>query len=753
MNKTHYKKYKTSIFDLAKTIVIKSSASADAVNLLLTLKYGASAVDYNLPASWKYYMNLAGIYHSSDLLDIEVINANIGVLGNKITIKSLDTLLDFTLDNSATLDAHPNTKLAYVYGTRYYDALIAKYPAQKQLINGLLFPIDINTAISAEDGTILLHDTSLVEPQEITLMSDLENWIKSFILRWHISAFTITDSLYSVAQHAIMYTYLVPTILNLRLARCKTSEVHSFHIKMYLSGHENLDRFYPYLTNKQALWLYRNIDRVIKYSGHNATFDWLAQNILFNRNINLDGLSIYQKEGFDNIGLSNYTFTRKPALPGMSVANNDPISIVNVLSKEDKLLPGNIVYNENMLGKIKSDIQDTNVGVRLTKILDSTMVDATDETRYTITDELFNYWAYMAATDKYSTVINFKDSVTSRIFTMTVKDAFIYIMFLMNKSFKRGLTEMPSFTVGGINRNKTFTANSLYPNNASANVKATLNYFFNLHKPVANQTSVLGFYNAVNSVYLNKQIYQDIVAKQQHHADRGLIELGLDKLTFSTTVSFSNSDGSPIVFSTWATQNNIDNTIYTDNQTVLLIDAITAAVTGVKHDPTKLMKNIQSAMIGIMKQLSSYTVQFLSSINASGIKPIRWAAIRVGDILGKSTGKLNLPLVYIKPINVTTLQKIVMIYDIHKPYADYGWNLSLALKSVGVFPIQVNNLITGLKANTKFNTVYKLSSGKISLTLKYLAYNPLVSSTTAIVGYETFLALTPNQQSSILSIY
>lgn len=753
MNKTYYEKYKSLAFDLAKTLVIKSSASANAINLLLTLKFGSNAVDANNPASWKYYLNLSGQYHTSDLLDIEAVNTNIGIVGNKITIKSLDTLLDITLDSSSTLDTHPNTKTAYVYGTRYYDALLAKYPAQEQLIIGLLSPVDINSAILAEDGSILSYYPDLVEAQEITLIADLEAWIKSMLIRWHINAFMITDSLYSTAQHAILYMYLVPTILNLRLARCKTAEAHSFHIKVYLAGHENLDRFYPYLTHKQALWLYRNIDRVVKYSGHTATFDWLVQNILSNRNIPLDGLTIYQQKGFNDSGLSNYSFIRKPVGSILSAASNDITSLTTVLAKEDKVLPGNVTYNANMLGKINNDIQDTNVGVRLTKVLDSSMLDTTDETRYTLTDELFNHWIYMAATDKYAAIVNFKDPINSNIVTLSVKDAFVYIIFLMDKAFKRGLTQMPSFTVGGITRDKTFTAKSLYPNNASVNVKTILNNAFNAHTPIVNQRNVLGFYNLVNNFYKNKQIYQDIVAKQQHHVERGLIEIGLDKLTFNTTVEFKNADGTPIVFATWLLQNNIVDGTYTNEQIVLLIDAVTTAVTGFKLDPTTMLKNIQAAMVGIMKQLSSYTVQFLSSINASGIKPIRWAAIRVGDINTKGAGKAGLAIANIKPVNVNSLQRLLVAYDIHKPYVDYGWGLSLAFKSVGTLPIQVKNLFTELKVNSKFNTVYKLSSGKISLTLGYAAYNPLVSNTTSIVGYETFLALTPVQQSSILSIY
>jgi hypothetical protein len=62
----HYQIFIRQTIQLAETIVIKSAATVDALNKYVIDYFGDAFVDKLNPASWKYYLNLAGEYHPTD---------------------------------------------------------------------------------------------------------------------------------------------------------------------------------------------------------------------------------------------------------------------------------------------------------------------------------------------------------------------------------------------------------------------------------------------------------------------------------------------------------------------------------------------------------------------------------------------------------------------------------------------------------------------------------------------------------------
>lgn len=64
MSQAQYAIYRQKVLDLASTLVVKSKATAHAINQA-TQRAGFAFND-NDPRTWKYYQNLAGQYHLSD---------------------------------------------------------------------------------------------------------------------------------------------------------------------------------------------------------------------------------------------------------------------------------------------------------------------------------------------------------------------------------------------------------------------------------------------------------------------------------------------------------------------------------------------------------------------------------------------------------------------------------------------------------------------------------------------------------------
>ena len=75
------------------------------------------------------------------------------------------------------------------------------------------------------------------------------------VRRWYVEAFALSDAYYPTVFYAMMSFFLVSKVLALRSVRIKTDEVHSFHLNEHLASHQYLDRYLPYLTREQAVWV------------------------------------------------------------------------------------------------------------------------------------------------------------------------------------------------------------------------------------------------------------------------------------------------------------------------------------------------------------------------------------------------------------------------------------------------------------------------------------------------------------------
>jgi hypothetical protein len=205
VSKAQYDIYRRKVLDLTRTLVVKSSASADAINHEL-VALGQEVHD-NDPESWKYYLHLAGEYHYTD---------------TQMTIKSLDTSEEI-LFTKESLTHHLATTREYRLFGSYYRALVNRYPDQEDLIRGILNPVDMETAIAAVDGQILYYDQELVESNEENLIPKLENWCKVFSRRWLVRAYAQVDDLYVPAHLATMYMLIPSVVMNIRLGNCHTN--------------------------------------------------------------------------------------------------------------------------------------------------------------------------------------------------------------------------------------------------------------------------------------------------------------------------------------------------------------------------------------------------------------------------------------------------------------------------------------------------------------------------------------------------
>lgn len=611
-----YQIYINNVLALARYIVVKSSATADAINAYIT-NAQLGEVDPSDQTTWRYYMNLAGEYHPLD---------------EPMYVVSMDTLetIEFT---AANLQFHTATAKAYQFGQRDYLALVAQYPTQVTLINGILNPVDIDDAIAADDGQILTYPASLVEFNEYTFIEKLQRWINGFKTRWVNLAYTVSDNMYVPFTMGIMYALLPQAILSLRLEACKTNEAHSFHVRQYLLSHGLLDLYLDQLTTLQSLELYRNINYLERNAGQSEIFDWLVDHIMTERNLPLAKYTM--RHDISQMPTETYptiTFTRDPVNLGYNLDSINQITLDQMLEKEWPVARDNEKYQGDYEPTILQNMQNSLSNELPTKALESSMVDYTGSVKYPLSDILVNNWLWLSSLGYYGAAVTFTNPATGENVPLFAKDAFCLAWYALNASIGITLDQIPPMLATRVPR---------IPIPSVAEMAAlcdmtlvdteTLQEIHDLMpqiQPVYPFLSTQAFYTLCQEIYVAANTQNDLVAYQERMDTRGYVKNATSLLWSDNLCYVADPDDN---YTNWFAERNLNVAAFTTTQWGALYSQIVAVATGQDLVTTPSVANIQAAMIGMMTQLSSYSIQFMSNINDSTIVPADWAAIRVGN--------------------------------------------------------------------------------------------------------------------------
>ncbi len=602
MKSNYYQIYLQSCIDLVATLIIKSSSTADLMNTYLNLQIGNAGQlvsDYYNPddkTTWKYYLNLSGQY----LLPFD----------QTMFVKSLDTLedIEFTPDN---LKQNPLTFQAYQYGSIYYNKLIAEYPNQVPLINSILYPTDIATAIAAKDGQILAYDTSLVESNEYSLIEELQNYIYTYKQRWSNSAFEITDSLYIVANLGIMYLNLVPEVLNIRLKYAKTPQVNSFHVDQYLASHNALNEYTNQFSLDEKLYLYRNINYIQRNAGLTSTFNSLIQKFVIPNQINLVTYKLVH-EGFDTNNNEKIRF-KQESLTGTNTAAVY-YNISDILNYESTLLD-NSAFITNYSTELTNQISNSRYTDLPTKIVKTVSQNNIPLVQHTKQDLVINTWGWLANNGYYTANINFVNPINQVEYTLSAIDAFLYMVYIEATALGISLEYIPAYFIqrAPITYYQSLTNLEEYltTNNIPTSTPNELQTLINSQIQLNTMSTPNEFINYCNELYTLVEA-QDIYINSIGDIDRkAQYKLAVNLFYTDEIIDFPSTYG---LVSDWLLKNSLPEYSYTLDEAQLLLNSIVLASTGHNYNINQGI-NFNRNIVELMSTLSSYNIQYIITEN------------------------------------------------------------------------------------------------------------------------------------------
>lgn len=395
------KDYTADIKALTNSIVIKINEMPMVINagVKRNLKYTIEHDPNNQPRNkWKYYLNLAGIMHPLD---------------TPVYIQVIETDKKEVL-TAELLNKYPLTKTELSLYDKYYNILLKEYPEHVGYINGCINPVDIEQAIEAKEGSILAYSKKYVQYNEYYLIPELEAYIKRLLARWHVKPYSVTDELYVPSLLSFLISAIFLKIINLRLSKINTYQVHSFHLEHFFRSRMELwDDIYV-LNKKSLFWLYNNLDVMLHNVGKELTFKKIYQKLLLMNNV---GLGVHDVSREDPVSNHN-----KKTLTESSYKQVTPVTIMRGLNKYFVVSDGkhNRVddildieldtvrnTNKNIPPVFKRYIRDSAVelidlkhrGVETTKILDLDSSKLLEKTSLDVFSLVIDYWVYSIQKD------------------------------------------------------------------------------------------------------------------------------------------------------------------------------------------------------------------------------------------------------------------------------------------------------------------------------------------------------------------
>lgn len=253
--------YRKEIMNFLETVTIKFNPFADIVKENLLRTHGLAIQD---DESHPYYLHLCGMYHETD---------------TKIYVTAVETGETVLFDRELVKN-YPKTAAIYRVGNPEYTTLCQTYPDQTDLIKAIVYPVaDIKTAIEAKNLTLLGYDDSFLHTNErASLVDALQKFLVMVEDKHYVKEF-VYEELYPLTLWAALW-YNLPTVLfTQRWLNIKTSSVHPEHIWEYLTS-KGLGDYRAILNDNQSLFLYRNIDYLLKNKGKMSNLHILAEHLL-----------------------------------------------------------------------------------------------------------------------------------------------------------------------------------------------------------------------------------------------------------------------------------------------------------------------------------------------------------------------------------------------------------------------------------------------------------------------------------------
>lgn len=642
-------KYDEYIRTLTNSLTIKLVDVGIAINKGLLYYYNIN--DGSDKHNWKYFLNIAGLpHHTNNQVMIHVLETD--------TIEPLSKEL---------LEQYTFTKDELLKNTNMYNELIDRYPDDVAFIKGCMYPVDIETAINAPDGTILSYNPNFIEESEYSLLDELEDYIKNFLVRWNVRAYNITDELYLPSLIAVLYASLPNKINNIRLSKINTAEVHSFHMEQYFRSTMDIWNDIDVLRPETKYWLYKNIKFLLKHVGKEETFK-IILNKVFDANSVGVGEFVLKTPVSDNLyeddySLPNFNPTEVIAitkalnssyiLDKNSVNTLEHVVELELTTLDDIESSLTISKHKYIASNIKKDLNIIQYEDLKTKVLDLNLNKLFKLHGVDLYKLLIDHWVIAVKHEKYKTVvdysnptgtedntvvnelINYTEPNTSQVYTITTRTGLLMLLKLfmvLTDTVDNPINKLITSTVLTNDTNDLDTVLSkIYRDGYIENMYPVLKEHLPIMPDGIKKPEAFGDY-LLKVIHYYKYLWV-MDANCENNLLSSNIKQVLNKLTTYETYDLT-VNGTALTIDELLRLEGVQYTINNSFDIIKSINSLIKTFTNIEVDEYLAIKERLRKFKNIMHKLTSYTMQVVT--NTDDTNPIYLRYNNIGNIRSKN---------------------------------------------------------------------------------------------------------------------
>lgn len=605
--------YYKDIHLLTNSLVVKITDIGIAINIGIKRRYDIVTSDNK--KEWKYFLNMSGEKHFSNKdVKIRLVENNELV---SLTKNILDTFI-YTRDELLK------------YG-EYYNKLVYNHPDEIGYIQGCMLPVDLDFAINSPDGSILNYNKNLVEYNEYTLIRNLEDHIQNFLFRYHIQEYILSDELYIPSLLAVLYSTLPNKISNLRLSKINTNEVHSFHLEHFFRSRLDLYDNIINLKPKTKMWLYKNLNYIMKHIGKQETLDTIAVKIFEESDVGVGSYLIDKNdpeliEDVNNIYNSIYNLNEPLFIANKlnnkyEINENSPVTISTMVDIElTRLLDQDTELGTELIvditNKTREYLSNKHIFNQQTKILDVSTIKLFKQYSSDHIAVLTNYWLSLAISKKYITPTIFIDPNNKLVYELTPYEGILVLIKLFMKLTNKLDTKLTKISYCVLKDRGSLDFDELITNMHSLDY--TMPYVLDVIDNLPNSATIVNNSNDY-TIYITKIynyfIYLWLLDSNSEnpilHSNLKLLNNRLLKnYDYLITDDISGETIDNIL------NNNSINFELTHNYDVLdSIKELYYVFTGVNINQYDTLEQLISSFTILLNKLTSYTVQVVNSFD------------------------------------------------------------------------------------------------------------------------------------------
>lgn len=629
-----FQAYILNTIAFAKTFVVKIEELAIIDNQVMERTLGIPIPEDK--SKWRYYLNLNGEYHETDTL---------------MTIKSIDNGEDIPFTKEA-LEDHPATKRAYREGGYHFSRLSDEYSGQVELIKGIINPIPPEESIPAKNYQILRYNEDYVLWNETQLIHNVQDAISRCVYQTFDTDYLYTEDLMLTILLGKVHADIILEILATRYELRDSAEAHSFYIWAKLNSYGISSIYSKILNDKQTMWLFRNIDYILREAGREEMFDYVMHNLLTERRI-----PVMENEIIHLTNEQLETFRPEPAYLYTSINMNERLgvrtginTVKQIINKELKDAIDNESNQDYYYKESFYQTQNALYSGFPIKVLESNVVDVGDENESNLMSMLHFHWIYLTGNGLYNIKVDVNNVKSGRHFKLTSEQAVVLWHYLMMKADGLDCKKVPLMFYQWVRKIKQPTVADLLKMGPKEIIYKELCKTIldvpptSISKIISPETFYLHSVEVKNGLWDHKKIYSeyldiDTVAYRKNVCEslyeRGVVRVGKYK-EYADLLAEIELD-----VSEWSQAELID-----------LAWEIWSKTTGYAYFPNLSFAEIQSNLISLMKELSSYSIQFVGDVTeGESVYPLDYAPFiggtandEDGSHLIPNDSALNLPL-------------------------------------------------------------------------------------------------------------